>query len=551
MAVQAEEALPVQVERERTDWLYRWMTTVDHKRIGILYLWTTLGFFLIGGLEALAIRLQLAVPNARVLSPELYNQFFTMHGLTMIFLVVMPVLIGFGNYFVPLMIGAHDMVFPRLNALSYWLLLFGGLLLYFSFAAGGAPDTGWTNYAPLNERNFFSPGVGVDYWIIGLLVTGIGSIVGAVNLVVTILGLRAPGMTMMRLPLFVWTVLIAALLILWAMPALTVAMVLLLFDRHLGTAFFNPAGGGDPVLYQHLFWFLGHPEVYIMILPGFGIISEVIPVFSRKPIFGYPFIAGSTLAIGFYSMLVWAHHMFTSGLGPVLNSVFAASSMLIAVPTGVKIFNWIATMWGGTIRFTTAMLFAVGFLANFILGGLTGVIVAVVPVDWQVHDTYFVVAHLHYVLFGGSILSIFSGVYYWFPKISGRMLSERLGVWHFWFMMVGLTLTFLPMHFLGLIGMPRRIYTYGAESGWGPLNFIQTVGAVVLTIGLLIFLWNLFSSLRRGKLAGPDPWDAWTFEWATASPPPPHNFDTLPVVKSRRPLWDLKHPDDPDWQRRH
>jgi cytochrome c oxidase subunit I len=541
----ADAVPPASAERW---WL--WVATVDHKQIGILYLWTCLGFFLLGGIEALLMRAQLAVAGAQVLAPGLYNQIFTMHGVTMIFLVIMPIQLGLANYVVPLMIGARDMAFPRLNALSYWLLLFGGLLLYFSFVAGGAPDTGWFNYAPLNQPPY-ALGVGVDYWLIGLAVTSIGSIATAVNMIVTILLLRAPGMHIRRLPLFVWMVLITGFLIIWAMPALTAAAAMLLADRFLGTYFFNVAGGGDALLWQHLFWFLGHPEVYIMILPAMGIVSEVIPVYSRKPIFGYTSVALATLGIGFLSMIVWAHHMFAVGLGTLADAFFAASSMLIAVPTGVKIFNWLATMWGGTLRFQTAMLFAIGFVGMFTIGGLSGVMFAVPPIDWQMTDTYFVVAHLHYVLFGGSVLAIFAGVYYWFPKMSGRLLSERLGRIHFWLMLIGLNLTFLPMHFLGIIGMPRRVYTYAAIPGWTELNLLATVGAVTLGVGVLVFLWNLFASLRNGAPAGDDPWDAWSLEWSTTSPPPPHNFATIPEVRSRRPLWDLKHPEAPDWKYEH
>jgi cytochrome c oxidase subunit 1 len=547
--VEREYAEPIEPARTG-DRLLEWVTTVDHKQIGILYMVTCLGFFLIGGLEALLIRLQLAVPQATVVDPALYNQLFTMHGVTMIFLVIMPVQLGLANYFVPLMIGARDMAFPRLNALSYWLLLFGGLLLYFSFIAGGAPDTGWFSYAPLSEPQY-SLGVAQDYWSLGLLVTSIGSIATAINMIVTVLTLRAPGMSIRRLPLFAWMVLITSFLIIWAMPALTAAVAMLLGDRFVGTHFYNPQAGGDPLLWQHLFWFLGHPEVYIMVLPAMGIVSEVIPVFSRKPIFGYTSVALATLGIGFLSFLVWAHHMFAVGMGPLADGFFAAASMLIGVPTGVKIFNWLATMWGGAIRFKTAMMFAMGFVGMFTIGGLSGITFAVVPIDWQTTDTYYVVAHLHYVLFGGSVLAIFAGVYYWFPKMSGRLLSERLGHLHFWLMFVGLNLTFFPMHIAGLIGMPRRVYTYAALPGWMEMNLLSSIGAAILGVGTLVFLWNLVASLRAGEPAGDDPWDAWSLEWSTTSPPPPHNFVSIPAVYSRRPLWDLKHPDDPDWRHGH
>lgn len=517
--------------------LLGWFTTVDHKRIGILYLATSGVFFLLGGLEALLMRLQLAQPEADVLGPEAYNQLFTMHGTTMIFLVIMPLLLGFANYFLPLMIGARDMAFPRLNALSYWLLLFGGMLLYFSFLAGRAPDVGWFAYAPLTERPYTSTS-SADYWALGTLVTSIGTIATAVNLVATTAKLRAPGMTWSRVPVFVWMSLFTGLLILWAFPTLTAAQVMLLFDRHLGTAFFKPAEGGDPLLWQHLFWWFGHPEVYIMVLPAFGIISEVIPVFARKAIFGYAFLIAAGALILFYSLLVWAHHMFAVGFSVPVNAFFGAASMIIAVPTGIKVFNWLGTLWGGRIRFTTAMLFAVAFIAMFTIGGITGVQFAVVPVDWQTTDTYYVVAHLHYVLVGGSLFGILAGAYYWFPKITGRLLDERLGTWHFWLWFVGFNLTFFPMHILGLLGMPRRVYTYPDLDGWGALNLVQTVGAAVSAAAVLVFAWNIWRSLRRGRPAGDNPWGGWTLEWATSSPPPAYNFAQVPVVRSRRPLLD-------------
>ncbi len=431
--------------------LTRWVTTLDHKEIGILYLVTTAVFLVLGGIEALLMRLQLAAPWAEVLGPQAYNALFTMHGTTMVFLVVMPMLLGFANYLVPLMIGARDMAFPRLNALSFWLLLFGGLVLYFGFLAGDAPDTGWFSYAPLTERPY-STGSGVDYWAIGLIVTSVGTIATAVNLLTTVVQLRAPGMTMLRLPIFVWMSLITALLILGAIPALTAAQVMLLFDRRLGTHFFDVGAGGDPVLWQHLFWYFGHPEVYIMVLPAFGMISEIIPVFSRKPLFGRPVVIASGMAIAFLSFLVWAHHMFTVGLGQISDAFFGATSMVIAIPTGIKVFSWLATMWGGRLRLTTAMLFAVGFVAMFTIGGLSGVHFAIVPIDWQTTDTYYVVAHMHYVLFGGTFFAILAATYYWFPKIAGRLLDERLGKWHFWLTFVGFNLTFFPMHLLGADG---------------------------------------------------------------------------------------------------
>ena len=528
------------------EWLLSWVSTVDHKRIGILYMSTTLVFFAAGGLEALLMRLQLAFPRNDFLSPEAYNQIFTMHGTTMVFLVVMPMLTGLGIYLVPLMIGARDVAFPRLNALTYWLYLLGGALLYFSFLAGGAPDTGWFSYAPLSERPF-SSSAGVDYWAWGLLAIGGGTIANAVNMIVTVLTLRTPGMTLRRLPLFTWMVFVNSFLTLAALPALNAALVMLLIDRGLNGHFFAADAAGSPILWQHFFWAFGHPEVYIMVLPAFGVISEVIPVFSRKPIYGYGFVAASTVAIALLSLGVWAHHMFAVGLGHAFDYVFAAGSMLIAVPTGVKIFNWIATMWGGAIRFTTAMWFAIGFLVMFTIGGLTGVTFATLPIDWQVTDTYYVVAHMHYVLFGGTAFAVFAGIYYWFPKMSGRRIPEFMGEAHFWLTLVGFNLTFFGQHFLGLMGMPRRVFTYPDLPYWGALNMVSTVGAFVLLVSVLVFLANIGVALAAGDPAGNDPWDAWTLEWATTSPPPEDNFVRVPPVRSRRPLWDLKHPDDPDY----
>jgi cytochrome c oxidase subunit I len=522
-----------------------WASTVDHKRIGILYLVTTFGFFLIGGVEALVMRLQLAVPQNHLLGPDVYNQLFTMHGTTMIFLVVMPTLIGFANYFVPLMIGARDMAFPRLNAMSYWFLIFGGLLLHFSILAGGAPAAGWFSYAPLSETPY-SSSPGVDYWIMALLIMGVGSVAGSINMIVTILTLRTAGMTLRRVPLFVWMVLINSILIILAMPALNAAIVMLFIDRLLQAHFFMASQGGSPILWQHYFWTFGHPEVYIMVLPSFGMISEVVPVFSRKPIFGYPFVAASTVAIAILSFGVWAHHMFTVGLGHTSDLFFAASSMAIAVPTGIKIFNWIFTMWGGSIRFTTSMLFAIAFLLQFVVGGLSGITFAVAPIDWQMTDTAYVVAHFHYVLFGGSLFGIMAGLYYWFPKMSGRMLSEKIGRAQFWMMVLGFNMTFFVQHFLGFMGMPRRVFTYPNLPGWGLFNMISTVGAFILGFSVLMLGWNILWSLRRGEMAGNNPWNAWTLEWATTSPPPEHNFERVPPVRGRRPLWDLTHPEQTD-----
>jgi cytochrome c oxidase subunit I len=517
---------------------FGWVATVDHKRIGILYLVTALVFFGIGGGEALLIRLQLARPNAAFLSPETFNQIFTMHGTTMIFLVVMPTLVGFANYFVPLMIGARDMAFPRLNAMSYWLFPFGGLLLHFSLVAGGAPSAGWFSYAPLSETPFSSTH-GTDYWVLALLVLGIGSVAGAINIIATVVALRAPGMTIRRLPLFVWMTFITAIMIILALPVLNAALVMLIIDRQLDAHFFQANGGGSAILWQHFFWTFGHPEVYIMALPAFGMISEVIPVFSRKPIFGYEFVAASTVAIALLSFGVWAHHMFAAGLGHRADLAFAAGSMLIAVPTGVKIFNWIATMWGGSIRFTTSMMFAIAFLIEFVIGGLSGITFAAAPIDWQMTDTYYLVAHFHYVLFGGTLFAIYAALYYWFPKMSGRLLSERWGKIHFWLTVVGFNLTFFVQHILGMLGMPRRVFTYPDLPHWGTLNMISTVGAFLLLVSVLVLLGNVAVTLRRGERAGANPWEAWTLEWATTSPPAPHNFEKVPPVRGRRPLWDL------------
>jgi cytochrome c oxidase subunit I len=528
--------------------IWDWMTTVDHKKIGCMYVTLGVIYFIVGGIEALLVRAQLATPNGKVLTPSQYDQVFTMHATTMIFLFIIPVFAGFANYLIPLMIGARDMAFPRLNAFGFWMLLFGGIFLNSSFFFGGAPNAGWFAYAPLTEPQF-SPGRNMDFWAAGLTLLGISSIAGSINVIITTLKMRCPGMRFNTLPLFVWTTLVQNFLLLFALPSLTTAAIFLLFDRHLGTSFFKAESGGDPLLYQHLFWAFGHPEVYILILPVFGIVSEVLPVFSRKPIFGYIFIAWSSVAIGFLSFVVWVHHMFATGLPDVALAFFASSTTLIAIPTAVKVFNWTATLWGGSIVTKTALLFSVGFLLMFPIGGLSGVSLAVVPFDWQITDTYYVVAHIHYVFFGGSALGIFSAIYYWFPKATGKLLSEKLGVWNFWLVFLGLNLTFFPMHMLGLLGMPRRQWTYHEGLGWTVYNFIETIGAFIIALGVLVFIINLVVSFRSGARAGADPWDAWTLEWATASPPPEYNFVKTPVVRSRRPLWDLKHPDDQDWMR--
>jgi cytochrome c oxidase subunit I len=516
--------------------LWSWITTVDHKRIGALYGVTAFIFFLLGGIEALIMRAQLVRPENHLVGADTFNQMFTMHGTTMIFLAVMPLAASFFNFMVPLMIGARDVAFPRLNAFSYWVFLFGGIFLNLSFFLGGAPNTGWFGYSNLTGSQY-SPGHGVDFWAIGLQILGIASLAAAFNFIVTILNMRAPGMRLMRMPPFVWMTLITAFLIILAFPVITVALVFLLFDRFIGTNFFVPANGADPLLWQHLFWLFGHPEVYILILPPMGIISEVLPTFSRKPLFGYPVVIYSGIFIAFMGWGVWSHHMFSVGLGPLADSFFALTTMLIAIPTGVKIFNWIATMWGGKIELKTAMLFAIGFIFLFTMGGLSGFMHASPPADLQQTDTYFVVAHIHYVLFGGAIMGIFAGIYYWFPKITGRLLDERLGQWHFWLTMITMNLTFFPMHFVGLLGMPRRVYTYAPHMGFDSMNVMSTIGAFAIAASVLVFMANVLKSRRSGALAGNDPWGGGSLEWAIPSPPPPYNFASIPTVLSRDPLW--------------
>jgi cytochrome c oxidase subunit 1 len=514
-----------------------WVATVDHKRIGILYILTSLVFFLAGGILALLIRTQLIATDVDIFSRDTYNELFTMHGTTMVFLVVVPIFAGFANFLVPLMIGARDVAFPRLNALSYWLFLLGGVILYSSwFAQGGAAKAGWTAYPPLSAE---AAGNGQDLWIVGLHVLSLSSLAGAINFLATIHNMRTAGMTWMRLPLFVWTIEIYAALLVLVLPALSAGLTMLLLDRQGWTHFFLPGDGGDPLLYQHVFWFFGHPEVYVMILPAMGIISEVIPVFSRKPIFGYKAVAFSTVAIGFYSLLVWAHHMFAVGLGWGLDIWFMVASLIIAVPTGVKIFNWLATTWRGNLIFETPMLFSLGFIAVFTIGGLSGIYVAAFPFDWQVHDTYFVVAHFHYVLFGGSVFGIFAALYYWWPKMFGRYLNDKLGKWHFWLTFIGFNLAFFPQHFLGLMGMPRRIYTY-TDSSWELYNLLSTIGSYVMGVGVLVFIANVIWARRRSPRAVNDPWLGDTLEWFTTSPPPPDNFEKVPYVTSSRPLRDLR-----------
>ncbi len=541
---------PTSLDESKPGVLLDWLTTVDHKKIGLMYIGMAVLFLLLAGVEALLMRMQLFHAGNTFLGPNLFNQMITMHGTTMVFFAGMPILAGIANFVVPLQIGARDMAFPRLNALGFWVTLFGATLAYVSFITGGAPEIGWTAYAPLTSHDS-SRSLATDFWIVGLLVAGIGTLTGAINLVATVIALRAPGMTLRKLPLYTWMTFWANVQIILALPPLTAALIMLLFDRNLGSHFFDPRTGGSAYLWQHLFWFFGHPEVYILILPAFGMISEVIPVFSRKVIFGYEFVAVSTMAIAFISFGVWAHHMFAVGMSRQADLFFSASSLVVSIPTGVKMFNWLATIYGGRLRLAAPMLFALGFLAMFVLGGLTGIMLAMVPMDWQLTDTYFVVGHFHWVLIGGTLFGTFAGLYYWFPKMTGRRMSERLACWQFWLLLIGFFLTFGAQHLLGMAGMPRRIYTYLPDRGWDLLNQIATLGAFIQAPSFLIFGINVVWSLKYGEPAGDDPWDAWTLEWATTSPPPSYNFEDVPSVRSRRPLWDLKHPDDPDWKYEH
>ena len=534
--------------------LHAWVITVDHKRLGIMYVLYGLAFLVVGGVEAAVMRIQLMRAHADIVSPQIFNQLFTMHGTTMIFFVVMPLMFGFANYLVPLMIGARDMAFPRLNAFSFWLTAFGGLLLYFSvvggyglYGDGGAPSAGWFAYAPLTAKTF-SRGHSSDYWTLSLLVSGFGSIGTAVNIIATILSMRCRGMTLARMPLLAWMFLTMAVLVILAIGPLTAAQAMLMVDRYLGGHFFDTQAGGSAVLWMHFFWVFGHPEVYVLVIPAFGFASEIIPVFSRKAMFGYPVMVAATVSIAFISMSVWAHHMFTVGMSAPANAFFVISTMAIAVPTGIKIFNWLATMWGGKIQFKAPMLFCVAFLFQFLIAGLTGVMLGSAPFNWQLSNSYFVIAHFHYVIVGAIMFTLFAAFYYWYPKVVGRMYSEKLARLHFWLFLIGFHLTFDFMHVPGLLGMPRRIYTYDPGRGWDIWNQIVGVGVVFQIAGALVFVWNLVRSARRGAAAGSDPWDAWTLEWSVSSPPPEYNFAKVPVVRSRRPLWDQKHPEDPDWR---
>jgi len=534
--------------------LHEWVVTVDHKKIGLMYILYALFFLVVAGLEATVMRIQLIVPHNHFVSPQVFNRMMTMHGTTMIFFVAMPLLFGMANYLVPLMIGARDMAFPRLNAFSFWVAAFGGLLLYFSFVggsglygAGSAPDVGWFAYAPLTSHPF-SRGHSTDFWTLGILVSGFGSIGTAVNLIVTTISMRCKGMTLGRMPLLAWMMLVMAGLVVLAVSPLTAAQAMLLLDRYLGAHFFDTQAGGSAVIWMHFFWIFGHPEVYVLIMPAFAFVSEIVPVFSRKPIFGYPVMVGASVCIAFVSLSVWAHHMFTVGMNSYANSFFTFSTLVVGIPTGIKIFNWIATMWGGKITFKAPMMFCIGFLFQFLVAGLTGIMLAAAPFDWQLGNSYFVVAHFHYVIVGGILFATFAGFYYWFPKVTGRMCSEALAKWHFWLFLIGFHLTFDFMHVPGLLGMPRRIYTYEPGRGWEIWNLIVTIGVFFQAAGILVFVANLLWSGFKGRAAGNDPWDAWTLEWSTSSPPPEYNFAVEPTVRSRRPLWDFKHPEDPDWK---
>ena len=551
-ALEAIDVTPDSARPSGPGVVYEWLTTVDHKKIGLMYIVYALLFLVVGGVQAMLMRIQLAVPNNHFVSPQTFNRLFTMHGTTMIFFVAVPILFGFGNYLIPLMIGARDMAFPRLNAFSFWLSAFGGLLLYSSYfagsglyGAGSAPDVGWFAYAPLTSK-VFSPGHSTDYWTLAVLLSGIGTTGTAINIVATAFCMRCKGMTLNRMPLFVWLYMVASCMVFVVVSPLSAAQIMLCLDRYLGSHFFDTQAGGSAVLWMHFFWIFGHPEVYILILPTFAFINEIVPVFSRKAIFGYPAMVAASVGIGFVSLSVWAHHMFTVGMGPAGNTFFVFATMVVSVPTGIKMFNWLATIWGGKVIYRVPMLFCVGFLFQFLMAGLTGIMLSAAPFDWQLSASYFVVAHFHYVIVGGILFSLFAAFYYWYPKMTGKMMDETLGKWHFWLFVIGFHVTFDFMHIPGLLGMPRRVYTYEAGRGWELWNFIVGLGAIIQGIATLIFVYNLVNSYFRGKEAGPDPWDAWTLEWATTSPPPNYNFAVEPTATSARPLWDLKHPEDQD-----
>jgi cytochrome c oxidase subunit I len=524
-----------------TSGLWSWLTTVDHKRIGILYLFTSLTMFAIGGIEAVIMRAQLMGPNGQLVSAETFNQLFTMHGTTMVFLVIMPMSAAFFNFLIPLQIGARDVAFPRLNAFSYWVYLFGAIFMNASWLVGAAPDGGWFGYTPLTTLQY-APGLNIDFWMLGLQILGVSSLAAAFNFITTIINMRAPGMNLMRMPMFTWMSFVVQFLLVLAFPVITIALVFLQFDRFFGTTFYLTSAGADPLLWQHLFWIFGHPEVYILILPAFGLVSEILPTFSRKPLFGYPVMVYSGMLIAFLGFGVWAHHMFAVGMGPIADSIFSIATMLIAIPTGVKIFNWIFTMWGGNIRFTTAMKFGITLVGLFTIGGISGVMHASPPADLQQTDTYFIVAHFHYVLVAGSLMGLWGGIYYYFPKMTGRMMSEKIGSLHFWLTFIGVNLTFMPMHWSGLYGMPRRVYTYPAEQGWDVFNAMSTWGAYIQALAGIVFAYNIFISWRKGAIAGRDPWQAPSLEWSIPSPPPDYNFAAIPQVTSRYPLWDVKSP---------